>query len=501
MSGHVSQQPVTRFLQAALECSIYVSPTEPGLIYEELVEAGKQAEFLPGEINDAIPYVTTRTFGGGSKRLLPNRNLLPLLMMFIPPQEPDYRNPQAFEFVFAQLKQSVRMHGVGNAKVERSVMMDLAAAQQLPKLDIEVAIAIMTMNEILIEEDHSVRFAPGKDSYGSPAQQLATPVRIAPIRKETLARVYPIVKDIVERRTHARLQEPGGADNGHMQGASLSADPEMSLKKEWISAASAIALVGLHCHLATRAVCKRAYAGLVKARAERLIRGGQSADNVDVPAEFWWAEGEAALEQNWASGDFETWLDKRIQIRAFGVTFRRSDIELLRPVRTVEDAPSPALMSAKALEEGQRMTAAGKKVFIGHGRSPAWRELKDFLQDRLHLTTEEFNSIPTAGVPTTIRLGEMLDNAAFAFLVMTAEDVQPNGAVHARLNVVHETGLFQGRLGFKKAIILLETGCEDFSNIDGLGQIRFPKDSISSKFEEIRHVLERENIVSGRTGS
>lgn len=33
--------------------------------------------------------------------------------------------------------------------------------------------------------------------------------------------------------------------------------------------------------------------------------------------------------------------------------------------------------------------------------------------------------------------------------------------------------LFQGKLGFTKAIILLGNGCEEFSNIQGFGQIRF----------------------------
>ena len=89
----------------------------------------------------------------------------------------------------------------------------------------------------------------------------------------------------------------------------------------------------------------------------------------------------------------------------------------------------------------------------------------------------------------------MLDTATFAFLVMTAEDETPDGKLRARLNVVHEAGLFQGKLGFKKAIILLEDGCDDFSNLHGLGQIRFPKVQISAKFEEIRQVLEREMVV------
>ena len=67
--------------------------------------------------------------------------------------------------------------------------------------------------------------------------------------------------------------------------------------------------------------------------------------------------------------------------------------------------------------------------------------------------------------------------------------------MRARMNVVHEAGLFQGRLGFKKAIILLEEGCEEFSNIEGLGHIPFPPGHISSAFEQVRRVLERESII------
>jgi len=88
----------------------------------------------------------------------------------------------------------------------------------------------------------------------------------------------------------------------------------------------------------------------------------------------------------------------------------------------------------------------------------------------------------------------MLDNAVFAFLVMTAEDERADGTKHARGNVIHEAGLFQGRLGFDKAIILLEDGCSEFSNIVGLTQIRFPQGNIMAKSEEIRRVLEREGI-------
>jgi len=120
----------------------------------------------------------------------------------------------------------------------------------------------------------------------------------------------------------------------------------------------------------------------------------------------------------------------------------------------------------------------GTNVFIGHGQSRVWRDLKDFVQDRVKLPWDEFNRVPVAGVTNIARLSEMLDAAAVAFLVMTAEDEMADGAVQARMNVVHEAGLFQGRLGFTRAIVLLEEGCEEFSNIQGLGQIRFPKGNI-----------------------
>src|SRR5277367_3491811 len=118
--------------------------------------------------------------------------------------------------------------------------------------------------------------------------------------------------------------------------------------EEWISATSAVALLGMTHSLGTRTICKRAHAGLIKARAERFICDGRSADNIDVPVEFWWAEGEAALDQNWTTGDFDTWIDHRIHLQAFGVTFRRSDIERSRPAPLVENAASPALPPAGA---------------------------------------------------------------------------------------------------------------------------------------------------------
>jgi predicted nucleotide-binding protein len=154
-----------------------------------------------------------------------------------------------------------------------------------------------------------------------------------------------------------------------------------------------------------------------------------------------------------------------------------------------------SIEAAMLVQPKRAATNIMKRVFIGHGRSEQWRVLKDFIRDRLHLDYEEFNRISPAGINTQERLAEMLDKCGFAFLVMAAEDLHADGLLHARENVIHEAGLFQGRLGWRKAIILLEDECEEFSNIAGLGQIRFAKANISSCFEDVRRVLEREEVL------
>jgi hypothetical protein len=173
-------------------------------------------------------------------------------------------------------------------------------------------------------------------------------------------------------------------------------------------------------------------------------------------------------------------------------------IALLHPFNGLETLAGCARRVLKYMEINdlieRSVMSNGNKVFIGHGRSPLWRELKDFVQDRLHLEWEEFNREPTAGIATVERLQHMLDAASFAFLVMTAED--HNRHDHARAGECGSRGGAVPRaLEFPKAIVVLEEGCSEFSNITGLSQIRFPAGNISACFEEIRRVLEREGIV------
>ena len=160
-------------------------------------------------------------------------------------------------------------------------------------------------------------------------------------------------------------------------------------------------------------------------------------------------------------------------------------------VKPAEELPSKTQQTVNK----DTMNNENKKYFIGHGRSPEWLKLRHFLENTLELPYEEFNRIPQAGKITSIRLKEMLESCCMAFLVMTGEDKHTDGTLHARENVIHEIGLFQAQLGYERAIILLEDGCEEFSNIEGLGQIRFSKGNIKETFGEVVEVLQRESII------
>lgn len=132
------------------------------------------------------------------------------------------------------------------------------------------------------------------------------------------------------------------------------------------------------------------------------------------------------------------------------------------------------------------------KVFIGHGGSEQWRDLKDHLHEQHGYEIISYETGSRAGHTIRDIIAEMLKASSFAILVMTGEDTMEDGTVRARQNVIHETGLFQGRLGFSKAIILKEDGTEEFSNIHGVHQVRYTKGNIKETFGEVLAVLRRE---------
>lgn len=94
----------------------------------------------------------------------------------------------------------------------------------------------------------------------------------------------------------------------------------------------------------------------------------------------------------------------------------------------------------------------------------------------------------------TIRdiLEDMSDDASIAFLVLTGEDKTDDNQLRARQNVIHECGLFQGKLGFDRGVMIVEEGVQLASNFDGIQQIRFRKGRIQETFGDVVATVRRE---------
>ncbi len=103
---------------------------------------------------------------------------------------------------------------------------------------------------------------------------------------------------------------------------------------EWIRAAEAIAMLRpiLTEYSARLRICERAHGGMIRARAEQFHHGERVFHDYDIPKEFWWAEGHQPLTQDWDGGDISTWIERKsVQLKAFGVTFARADIQKILP--------------------------------------------------------------------------------------------------------------------------------------------------------------------------
>lgn len=101
------------------------------------------------------------------------------------------------------------------------------------------------------------------------------------------------------------------------------------MAEQWIDAATALEIVVAptgSLRGGIESLCDRAHMGLVKSRAKLFVVGDRRTENADVPAKFWWAGGHEALEQNWSTGDFSTWINRQVHLRAFGVTFALSAV-------------------------------------------------------------------------------------------------------------------------------------------------------------------------------
>ena len=201
-------QEIVSLLKAALECSVYVSPRDPGLTYEELAIIGTRAGYLEGEVNDALLHVGIRFWG--VPRIVPSEQETTQWVFFFP-ENPEYKDYAALDFVFEELNLLLRSEGEAGAEVERSVLVERAVAKSIQRHNIEVAITWLAMAKQLAEKDGILRFA----HRGAGVRQLPSVTRAIHRHvdsKPHKARAYPLVKDVIARRGDGRPRHPEPLD-------------------------------------------------------------------------------------------------------------------------------------------------------------------------------------------------------------------------------------------------------------------------------------------------
>ncbi|MFB9164146.1 TIR domain-containing protein [Arthrobacter psychrochitiniphilus] len=190
-------------------------------------------------------------------------------------------------------------------------------------------------------------------------------------------------------------------------------------------------------------------------------------------------------------GDFSLAVSYSLKNRATTVTVGAPNDTAIHAAMNIFNA---AENSAKlpALPMAPTVNLPPVKVFIGHGGSRDWNEIADHLRGLHEYDIEAYETGSRSGHSIRDVLQSMLDVSTFAVLVLSSEDATAAGGMRARQNVVHEVGLFQGKLGFNRAIAVIENGAEVFSNLDGIQQIRYDSGQVRSTLGDILAALRRE---------
>lgn len=131
-------------------------------------------------------------------------------------------------------------------------------------------------------------------------------------------------------------------------------------------------------------------------------------------------------------------------------------------------------------------------IVIGHGSSPAWRDVKDYLHDQCGFDVEAFETDERASQTIPAVISSLGDKSNMAIIVLTGEDKMADDRIRARQNVIHELGKFQERFGNNKTIVLVEKGVELPSNISGIIYVGFEPGQIKSALGDIMVTINRE---------
>jgi predicted nucleotide-binding protein len=142
---------------------------------------------------------------------------------------------------------------------------------------------------------------------------------------------------------------------------------------------------------------------------------------------------------------------------------------------------------------------ATKSVLIIHGRDELnTRRLSDYLREDEGVMPIVMMAQPGMSRPLTDKFEDEASKCAFAFALFTADDIVKSGSEQyqqARPNVIYETGWFIARLGKKRTVLLLQSGAEMHTDLQGVSRIHFEQD-VREKCQDIHRELKAAGLTS-----
>lgn len=154
---------------------------------------------------------------------------------------------------------------------------------------------------------------------------------------------------------------------------------------------------------------------------------------------------------------------------------------------------SKGFLQRTEVHTGPSVLPAG--VFIVHDESPYWRGVRDFIAGSCRLPTYELSSLEMDENNLEEVMQERLNRCSFAVCLLSRQNRPAGDQTRADQNIVYQAGIFQGRYGFGRVAILVEEGCDTFSNISGLVRMGFSSGQVESTFLELERMLKREGLM------
>ncbi|MQY28119.1 hypothetical protein NRB56_37020 [Nocardia sp. RB56] len=153
------------------------------------------------------------------------------------------------------------------------------------------------------------------------------------------------------------------------------------------------------------------------------------------------------------------------------------------------------------LQQRDRPPVTGvRRVLILHDENPQWQDVQRFLERRCGLETDQLGPADFDAGGFEAAVGGPLSRCGFAVCILSARD-SVHGFRQPSQAIVHQVGILQGRYGFGRVAILVEDGCDLFTNLSGLIRLEFPRGRVEAKFLELHRMLLRELPGGGKSAS